>query len=341
MDIPADLSKIENDKSNKGTEKKFTISFIIPTYNEEKFLPKVLTAIKKLVINLRYEIIVVDNGSTDATPRIAESYCAKVIIDASKTIAGLRNLGAQNASGNILVFLDGDVILTKEWTKNIFDVIKQLEIDNKIITGSRCGISLNPSWIEKHWFLPMTFEKSNYINSGHLIINKNVFKELGGFNEQFKTGEDWEFCIRAKNRGVFKIINNPNLYVIHEGYPKTIREFIRREIWHGIQDVNNIYSFIHSKPSIFSLLYLSIGICGIVFFINHKSINFLLTAVILNSTLCFIASLQKRKKFPLNLFYYFLIFHLYFFARGLSLFYKILNIFPSGAFKARNCLTLL
>jgi len=301
-----------------------TISFIIPTYNEELFLPKVLSSIKQLVSNIVYEIIVVDNGSTDATTRIAQECGAKVIVDSSKTIAGLRNLGARYAVGKVLVFLDGDVIITHEWVENIFKVVTSIEHNNQIITGSRYGIVTNPGWIEKHWFLPMTHEKARYINGGHLIVDRDVFNEIGGFTDSLITGEDWEFCMRAKQKGMV-IFNNPDLRVIHEGYPKNLRQFIRREKWLGIQDFYNISTFLKSRPAIFASLYWFSGILGIFLFLYYKSVIYIIIAFIINSIFCIFATLNKKTQFPLNVIYYFLLYHVYFFARGLSLIDSLLQ----------------
>ena len=203
------------------------ISFIIPAYNEEKHLPKVLATINQLLSDLAYEIIVVDNGSTDSTVNIAQEFGANVFSSSDMTIAGLRNLGAECAIGKILVFLDGDVFITSMWAKEISKVISAFQHNKHIITGSRCGISLQPTWIERYWFAPMIQERSNYMNSGHLIIDKEIFNEIGGFNDTLVTGEDWEFSMRAKQNGI-TIINNPELHVIHEGYPKTLMQFVRK-----------------------------------------------------------------------------------------------------------------
>jgi len=259
----------------------------------------------------------VDNGSTDSTTSIAKEFGAKILTDYKKTIAGLRNTGAGFATGKILVFIDGDVIITKEWAENILKVISSLEENSRIITGARCGISEKQNWIERRWFLPMMREKSNYMNSGHLIVTKEIFQEIGGFDETLLTGEDWEFCMRAKEKGI-EIINNPDLRVIHEGYPKTLRQFICREKWHGIQDVSDMKSFLKSMPALLAVLYWLTGILGIVLSIYHKSVIYFLAAFTANSMICLLAALNKRRQFPLNIFFYFFLYNVYFFARGLS-----------------------
>ncbi len=298
----------------------FTISFVIPAYNEQEIIGKTLLLIKHLMRDISYEVIVVDNGSTDGTANIVRQFDAKLLIDASKTIAGLRNLGASHAKGQILVFLDADVMITEQWVENIFKASERIDnVDGAMITGSRCGISNTSGWIEKYWFLPMCYDKEvNYINSGHLIVEKTYFDKLGGFNANMITGEDYEICLRAKEKG-YIIENDPELYVIHEGYPKTISNFIKREIWHGTQDVRSFHDFISSKVAIAGFIYLVMPLFGIVAGMLTKSFVPVLFCCTISLAIALTAALSKRRKYPLNIGAYFLIYNIYFFSRGLSL----------------------
>ena len=93
---------------------KVKISFVIPTLNEENNIESVLKSIKECVIcnKINYEIIVVDNGSTDSTIEIAKKHGAKVFFKPGISISALRNYGVNKSTGSLLVFLDGDICLT-------------------------------------------------------------------------------------------------------------------------------------------------------------------------------------------------------------------------------------
>ena len=125
--------------------------------------------------NLPYEIIVADNGSGDDTVKVAHSYDAIVIVDELATVGGLRNRAANIARGQVLIFIDADILLTEEWGKNIFDTYASLMENPWQVTGSRCGISKSESWIERYWFKPLLEKESVYINSGHLITSRQLF----------------------------------------------------------------------------------------------------------------------------------------------------------------------
>ena len=307
-----------------NNNKDIVFSFIIPTFNEEKHIAAVINSIKQCVQNIySYEIIVVDNGSTDKTPDIVKGQKVVLLINKSATIAESRNLGASFAKGDIYIFLDGDVIITRKWVENIASVIHTLKKNPYIVTGSRCGISKSGSWIENSWFKPLLSEKANYINSGHLITTKSLFNKLSGFNSHLETGEDYDFSMRAKKIGS-TIINNPLLEVIHEGYPKTLINFVKREFWHGKGSYHDFATFLRSKTAIISIviLILNVLLLSSLLFAKYWLAIICALSILL---VCLISSFIKYKQ-PLNTvlinsyMYYF-----YFCARGFSLISKLIK----------------
>tara|TARA_B100001971_G_C18224922_1_gene559705 strand:+ start:865 stop:1863 length:999 start_codon:yes stop_codon:yes gene_type:complete len=96
----------------------FEISVIILTYNRGNDLKKCLDSLTKQTFK-NFEVIVIDNGSTDITERILEKYSAKVMRSLKKNKAYLRNLGVKNASGAIIAFIDDDAEAHPQWLENI------------------------------------------------------------------------------------------------------------------------------------------------------------------------------------------------------------------------------
>ena len=88
----------------------------------------------------------------------------------------------------------------------------------------------------------------NYINSGHLITSKQLFDQVGGFSEHLVTSEDVDFCQKCTASGA-TITPKPELPVLHLGYPDTLKDFMRRESWHGSEDFMTMDSFIKSKTA--------------------------------------------------------------------------------------------
>lgn len=225
------------------------LSIVIPAFNEGRYIRRTIANLKSQLVAIRAEIIVVDNGSTDETIELARSAGADVILSATGNVAAVRNAGAGKASADVLMFLDADVFPTDQWARELPSTIAELKANDRLVTGSWVSVPPNCSWLERFWFQPLENGNNNHINSGHLILSKRLFEDLGGFDVALKTGEDYDLSVRARDRGA-KIHDNPNLKVIHEGYPKGLGEFMRREIWHGSGDYLSIATFVRSKVAI-------------------------------------------------------------------------------------------
>jgi glycosyltransferase involved in cell wall biosynthesis len=312
--------------------KQVDISFIFPVLNEEAFLGKALNAINIFsTVQFSYEIIVVDNGSCDRTLSIARSYTSLIFVQPELTIGGLRNFGARKASGKILVFLDGDICVTEEWWKSIGTVIERMEPGCRLITGSFCAVPKHSGWIEKVWFAKIVSKKNvNYINSGHLIVERSFFKSLGGFDEKLVTAEDYDFCQRALEVGSW-LKNDVSLKVIHLGYPKDVLSFFRREVWHGGGDVATLEQLKKSKVACVSVALVLLAVTALVLAVFWKPvIIFFYVAGLF--TICLLAAYRRCRSVSLDLALCAFLFAVYFLARGIS----VLVFFKSGTSFARS-----
>lgn len=227
---------------------------IIPAFNEEAYLEQTIKSINK---NEEYEIIVVDNGSTDASRDVARQLGVKVLEKADGTIASLRNAGANAATGEILVIIDADVNVSKQWHTNIGPVIESLSRDKFMVTGSRCRAPESAGLVNKHWYAKLVNYDANYINSGYLITTRSLFEKISEFSEHLETAEDYDFCQKAIRAGA-RIQNDSLLAVTHEGYLDTLSGFIKRERWHGSQDVCDWDSFKKSRTAWLAALNLAL-----------------------------------------------------------------------------------
>ena len=236
-------------------------SVIIPAFNEEKHI---LNTLKALKTNDNLEIIVVDNGSSDKTAEIAKLMDVRVIDFPVGTIAAVRNRGVKEAKNEILIFIDADVRVSVSWHEKLKTVIKKLQDSFMTVTGSRVQSSEKSNWLHKYWFSELTSYEAPYINSGHLITTRKLFEKIHGFSENLETAEDYDFCQKALRIGA-NIENNPELVVMHDGYPETIIGFIQRERWHGRQDVENWDLFKDSKIAWIASINMALFLAALVF----------------------------------------------------------------------------
>lgn len=295
------------------------ISFVVPAFNEERYIGDCIDNIKKYApVDSKTEIIVVDHGSTDKTREIAQARGSIVIEVGKGTVGALRNIGAKVAKGKILIFLDADVMLTAQWSESFDSKFRQDILEQRIVSGAWVGISRKPSWIERYWFAPLVGKQNTHINSGHLVVSKRLFEELGGFREDLETGEDYEFSMRAKQRGA-QVKENPTLVVFHEGYPKSISQFFFREFWHGKGDARNIFCILKSKVAIASLTHVML----------HAMFIFGVRPRIAGVLICMLMTMASYKKYQgkrpkiilINIFLY----YIFFWARGISTIYYFLR----------------
>ncbi len=301
------------------------LSFIIPTFNEERFIGQVLDSIINYTPkSFTYEIITIDNGSTDRTVDICEAKHAKVLHNHVLTIAGLRNLGVEHASGDILVFIDADVTLTPSWGQNLAKALEPFNESPMIITGSRYLPTEEKHWLNKHWYQRMTEYTAPYINSGHLITSRILFEKIGGFTPELKTAEDYDFCMKAKKEGG-QLIENKKLPAIHLGYPDNIKDFFKRERWHGKQDFQTIRSFVSSKIALVATFHLVLlALCISLSIIYFEPLYFIIYfggALIITGTL---TALKYRLKDPIKFANTAIIFYIYLVGRSMSLIDRIL-----------------
>lgn len=294
------------------------LSFIIPAYNEAENIENVIGSIKRYVPDVyQYEVVVIDHGSSDNTVNLAETSGANVLVHPQGTIAGLRNFGVTHSSGTVLIFLDADILLTADWASSIVKVVPLLNDGERILTGSWYCISDQPTWIEKYWFKPLERGDNSHINSGHLIISRLLFDETGGFNEKLETGEDYELSIRAKTAGI-KLIDDVRLRVIHEGYPKSLAEFAKREFWHGKGDATSFSALLQSKVAMVALLFILLHLMLFVFSYMQNGEGIAVFLIVISVIVTGTAWLKFRNETILTILINSFIYYVYFWARGLS-----------------------
>ena len=182
------------------------ISVIIPTLNEEEYLPVALRSVRKQKIK-DLEIIVADAGSKDKTVQIAKSFGCKV------TKGGMpgkgRNEGAKVAKGDVLVFLDADANLPANFLKGFMKEFERRRLD---VAGCLMKIP-NKKRIyrvfEKLYKLYFKSTEKFYPHATNCIVIKRwLHEEIKGFDESIKLGEDFKYIQAASKKGKFGFLTN-------------------------------------------------------------------------------------------------------------------------------------
>jgi glycosyltransferase involved in cell wall biosynthesis len=181
------------------------ISFIIPAHNEERWIGECLGSIRAAMASLgeSYEVIVVDDASTDATHEIALGMGARTMRVAHRRIAAVRNAGAREAGGQWLFFVDADT------RANAGAVRAGLEAMRRGSVGGGCIPALHgqvPLWGRAIHFLACGVGRRIRLVGGcFLFCTRQAYAAAGGFPESLYAGEDIAFVRALKRAGGFVV----------------------------------------------------------------------------------------------------------------------------------------
>lgn len=212
-----------------------TCSIIIPVWNKLELTVQCLTALAAVTTESSYEVIVVDNHSTDGTTEYLSSLSGDVQIIRNQDNLGFAkacNQGARAARGKYLVFLNNDTIPLKGWLKALVGEVEGYPevgiVGSKLLypdgTVQHAGVVLNRSdGLPYHIYKgfsgdsPAVNHRREYqvVTGACLLIRQSLFMELGGFDEGFRNGfEDVDLCLKASERGS-RVVYQPRSVLYH------------------------------------------------------------------------------------------------------------------------------
>lgn len=225
------------------------VCVVVPCYNEEKTIGNCLSALKNQTYP-NYEILVIDDASTDSTPQIVEKNGIKLIrLEMNRGLARARNVGIQHADAEIIAFTDGDCVVEKNWLEKLISTMKSKNLD--VVIGKKVKPLNKYSDIVQAQLGGRSIKeiRDETLGGGYSVAYKRkVFRELGGFNERFIRGCDFEFHLRVKeshfNLGWAKDA------VVNFSYPDTVRKIWKQQSADGfwIKEIMRAYPwFIKSQ----------------------------------------------------------------------------------------------
>lgn len=222
------------------------VSIIIPVHNRPDEIKACLGAFKTLDYpKERYEIIVVDDASSDHTPQMIETFnhVKAVFLKHNRQAAFCRNLAAQKARGDILAFIDSDCICSPQWLKELIPAF-----NDPLVTavGGKIDSFYTASGLDQYEAVKSSLIIGNrerqskpsdqmfYVPSCNLLVKKDVFLQAKGFNDRLYVGEDVDLCLRLQDAG-HRIEFRPEGRIYHK-HRNRLAAFCKRRFEYGTSE---------------------------------------------------------------------------------------------------------
>jgi glycosyltransferase involved in cell wall biosynthesis len=184
------------------------ISFIVPAYNEERLLAATLDALHAAGQAVRepYELVVVDDASTDETAIIAQRHGAVLVSVVHRQIAATRNSGARKANGELFIFVDADTIVNEAVVRSAVEAL-------------RGGAAGGGAAVVFDWTVPLyarllmpvlvrLFRAARLAAGCFLFCTRDAFLAVGGFDETFYGAEELVMSQALKRHGKFVVLRD-------------------------------------------------------------------------------------------------------------------------------------
>lgn len=210
------------------------ISVVIPMFNEARHITRTLQAVRAAAerAGCEWEVIVVDNGSSDDGPRIARELGARVLDCPRLSIAALRNRGAAASRHAWLAFLDADMQVPESWLLEWNNVRQK---DCADVLGLVHQPPPQAPWYARAWLHKVAAERDratllDWLPTANLCLERHWFERVGGFDERLRTGEDKDFSLRLGRAGA-RLLSLPTPTVLNWGFETSWREWLGKELW--------------------------------------------------------------------------------------------------------------
>lgn len=209
------------------------IIVLVPAKDEAENIARCLASLLTMATEPHeVSLVVIDNGSSDSTVKIARDLGVDVRVHPGIRIGAVRNLAMRvDPAADVYAFVDADCSVTHRW---LVDSVSAFSDESIGAIGGYLEVPQDANWVQRAWCLPhrnQTVEVAA-LASGSLFVRGCALRDLKGFDETVRAGEDSELSERIRAVGM-RLLISPSATVIHYGYPITLMEFARRQVWHS------------------------------------------------------------------------------------------------------------
>ena len=213
------------------------ISVIVPAFNVGRTIGACLDALlQQTAPRESYEIIVVDDGSTDTTRQVAESRSVRVLAQSNRGAAAARNLGAQHACGDILLFIDADSVPDARWIEAMVAPFADASIAGASGEKKTRQTNLVARFTQFEYDFKydrmVAHTSIDFIDSSTAAYRREVFLANGGFDTTLMEAEDTDLSYRLAERGCRMVLVRDA--IVYHTHPESLFEFLRRKYRYAV-----------------------------------------------------------------------------------------------------------
>ena len=207
------------------------ISVIVPVYNDAQRIGKCIESLlQQTYPHEKYEVIIIDNGSTDETREVIKKYPVKLLIeDKIQSSYAARNKGIKNANNGIIAFTDSDCIVTPQWVR---EGVKALVSESADLVGGKVEFVYSKHKTAAELYDSITnlqtesvIKDRNAATTANLFVKSSLFERIGLFPDSVKSGGDIRWTSEATRTG-FRLVYAPNAIVKHP--TRRLKELLKK-----------------------------------------------------------------------------------------------------------------
>lgn len=216
------------------------VSVVVPAYNAQGTIRQCLVSLVEQSFSPdNFEILMVDDGSTDRTEQIIKEFSLRYIRQTNQGPAAARNRGARQAKGEIILFTDADCIADSDWIKEMVRPFANPEVIGvkgayKNREGQLIARLAQLEFEERYRLLEKSRERIDMVDTYSGGFRRDIFLKMGGFDISFPVAnnEDTELSYRLSRQN-YKMVFNRKAIVYHLGHPKTFIQYLRLKFGRG------------------------------------------------------------------------------------------------------------
>jgi GT2 family glycosyltransferase len=212
------------------------ISFVIPVRNDAQRLERCLMSIAADAGATPHETLVIDNDSADDSALVARRLGATVLMMPG-SVAVLRNAGVSQTSAPYIAFVDADHQIAPGWTMAALAALREPDVAG---VGAPYHAPDDGTWVQRAYDglrrHPTRVEPAEWFGAGNLVVRRQAFDAIGGFDVSLESCEDVDLCARLRAGG-WRLLNVPAMRSVHHGDPPTLGRVFWSELWRGRDNI--------------------------------------------------------------------------------------------------------